>query len=330
MVELDQRASICTLLALVLKHKTLAGYCNLLNNSLSHEYDVYTVFMNYLEIDLSNICKNKKLSNSEYDTIKKFILNRKLLKNLLMTYFYGESIYSQNLGLIRKYEQDFDTSPSEAVLDFFKAFTKNLSCYLNNVYPSLIDRVEELYSILDDFIKLNKGLITLRTPTGDILRWGAKLRKEKKSSRIYYYFFDSFSNTTQKRGISQYIKLDKPDNVRTLRSVKSGLIHCLDGAIVRALTLDALKISPDFIISSTHDSFMFPVKYINEFFDLLETHYYEFDYATWLEKDVFELNLNLMVENEEKTILKQKITNFIKKNDKFELDFNIRNLYKPE
>ena len=291
MIEIDQKASGLTLLAMIFGLSSLAKVTNLKGGKPRDIYlEVISVLPAFFEKATYKDPSTGKTVSYERGNLIKFLTNdRSVIKGVLMRWSYGEGAYSRGTAFVRIFKESGQGACSDAEFLTLMAFGRDFDRFLEEIFPGLKERKEILLKVLS--IRINatnardSSAVNIKTIDDCDLAWD--FIPTKSIPKMYY---NPVTCKHQLYKINQELDGAKAISIRKakhLRAFFPNFIHSLDGAIMRILIQSIYK-ATGYRIGHIHDAIQVHPNYVNDVYAAIENLYTDTDWVGLLRKMFFD------------------------------------------
>ena len=285
-IEIDQKASGVTFLALITRNKMLADHCNIINQKNSDVYEyARSQFPKFYE---------KHVKNKNKNVLEFFTGSRKTFKYAIMCYCYRQKTVGRFENVFKtRFIQEFKRYPIENETRCLFNISAKFEEFLEILFPNFTKQINLIEKIVG-FVVSKKGTIQILNLEGQLLSWDF-FETGKSTTR---HAFNPHTRNTQDYHFSKpkMVKIQNVDGdeieIRQ-RSVKdhtrcflSYFIHSLDASVIRIITT-RLKEKTGYVANTLHDCVLVHPNYVEDLYEVIQEFYSDKELFNMVENLIF-------------------------------------------
>jgi DNA-dependent RNA polymerase len=265
MVEIDQKASSCVLLALSMRNKALAEQCNIISKKKTCPY---TYCMHRFPEFYSKY-KDVEFDHDE-DALSFLSQSRKLHKYAIMCFAYAQRTTGREEDFIERWFLEKKIQPSSSTVKVIKWFAKVYDEFIEFLFPGLVAQIKILLQLVEIVVRENDQM-SIQNLNGERLGWS---RFKHKS--ITRKAFDPVTRKQISYRVETTILNSDKKVVSDIHDQKtkflSYFIHSLDAAIMHYFITE-MKERHNYIINHLHDCVLIHPNHVDEFYVVVRDLY---------------------------------------------------------
>jgi hypothetical protein len=338
-IEIDQKASGITLLALLVRNKPLAEQCNIIN---MENRDVYVYCSEQFEEFY-----NAEIKRKDPKVLNFFLRNRKNMKYAFMCFAYRQKTLGRFKDVyLEHWVSEFGTDPTFEERQALFEVAAKFEPFLESLFPGLTHQIKRLEAIIEFVVDLNSK-VQITTLDGVKLSWDFF----EVTSQIR----NAFNPHTQKsqsyhihRAVAQSVPVDatgaenptddgatklvvQRDKSKHARCFLSYFVHSLDAAIIRIIAAKLFD-RTGYICNTLHDCILLHPNYVGVLYQIIKEVYSE-EKMYNLAQDLIFTQLRSQISEEYYPEFDLLVGDFFAHCYEFESEignFDPRNLFQPE
>jgi hypothetical protein len=333
-IEIDQKASGITLLALLTRNKPLADKCNIINRENN---DIYVYCQQQFEAFY-----NREIENKNDKVLQFFEDNRNNMKFAFMCYAYRQKTEGRFRDVYLTYwEETFFAEPSYEERQSLYEVAKKFEPFLESLFPKLTTQIALLEKIIGFVVSKNAN-VQITTYDGVKLTWDffetvSQIRNafNPHTGESQSYHVGRIVNQTLSSDDVENVTEDqstpKRDKSKHVRCFLSYFIHSLDGAIIRIIAQELYK-KTGYIANTLHDCILLHPNYVETLYEIIQELYSSKNIYNIAEDLIFS-QLRSQISSEYYDAFDLMVLDYFEQCDDFEADignFEPRHLYEPE
>jgi DNA-dependent RNA polymerase len=265
MVEIDQKASSCVLLALAMRNKRLAEQCNIISKQKNCPYTYCMLhfpefYSKYKDIDFDH----------DDDALNFLSQSRKLHKYAIMCFAYAQGTRGREEDFVERWFLEKKVKPNASTVKVLKWFAKVYDDFVDFLFPGLISQIKILLQLVELVVRENDQM-SIQNLNGERLSWSRFKHKSvtRKAfdpvtrKQISYRVETTFLNEDQK------VVSDIQDHKIKFLSY---FIHSLDAAIMHHFIVE-MKVRFNYTINHLHDCVLIHPNHVDGFYRVVRDLY---------------------------------------------------------